>query len=167
MLGNLVNRLFVLIHKYWDGKIPDNIVYKDSDKLFLKKTESIKLNIDLKLQSFKFKEALSEVMNMARLGNKFLADNEPWKLIKEDEERTRTILFISVNMIREISILISPFLPFTSIKLQKMLNLGRKMFWEDLDLNFNSNHILNKPELLFRIIDDKEIELQIEKLEKN
>ena len=106
-------------------------------------------------------------MNMARLGNKFLADNEPWKLIKEDEERTRTILFISVNMIREISILISPFLPFTSIKLQKMLNLGRKMFWEDLDLNFNSNHILNKPELLFRIIDDKEIELQIEKLEKN
>ena len=167
ILGNFVNRVFVLIHKYWDGKIPDNIVYKDSDKLFLKKTESIKLNIDLKLQSFKFKEALSEVMNMARLGNKFLADNEPWKLIKEDEERTRTILFISVNMIREISILISPFLPFTSIKLQKMLNLGRKMFWEDLDLNFNSNHILNKPELLFRTIDDKEIELQIEKLEKN
>ena len=98
---------------------------------------------------------------------KFLAENEPWKLIKENEERTKTILFISIEIIRQICIFIKPFLPFTSNKLQKMLNIENELSWEDLDKTFKSNHILNKPILLFRIIEDEEIKHQIQQLKNN
>jgi len=167
ILGNFINRVFVLIHKYWEGKVPDNITYIKHDKEFLSNLNNIKHKIDLKIRDFKLKEALGEIMNIARIGNKFLAENEPWKLIKENEERTKTILFISIEIIRQICIFIKPFLPFTSNKLQKMLNIDNELSWEDLDKTFKSNHILNKPILLFRIIEDEEIKHQIQQLKNN
>ena len=167
ILGNFINRVFVLIHKYWEGKVPCNIIYTNNDKEFLSNLNNIKNKIDLKIREFKFKEALGEIMNIARLGNKFLADNEPWKLIKEDEERTKTILFISVEIIRQICIFIKPFLPFTSNKLQKMLNIENELSWADADKTLKSNHVLNKPILLFRIIEDKEIKNQVQQLKNN
>ena len=151
------------IFKLYRDKIIDIIKSANKKDLIILPDNLNSINVDLPPKKFNCDLSTNVSMVLSKPNNKSPIEIAELisKLIKEDEERTKTILFISVNMIRKISILINPFLPFTSIKMQKMLNLDRKMFWEDLDLSFNSNHILNKPELLFRIIDDKEIESQI------
>lgn len=117
------------------------------------------------LDNFKFREAVKEAMNLARLGNKYLADTEPWKLIKTDEERVKTIMNISLQITANIAVLIEPFLPFTAKKMQNMLNMD-SLTWEacgKLDL-ISAGHTVNKPELLFEKIEDETIQAQLDKL---
>lgn len=166
ILGNFVNRTMVLTQNYYKGKIPAmGTVVEDYDRESLAQIEEIVKKVQASLDSFRFREAVKEMMTLARLGNKYLADTEPWKVIKTDEERVKTILFVSLQITANLSILMEPFLPFSAVKLQTMLNLSNKN-WTDLgrtDLLAPGQQI-NEPELLFAKIEDKEIQNQLDKL---
>ena len=167
ILGNFVNRAMVLTHKYFDGKIPQIAELTDFDKDTIKQIPVIKSNIETSIENYRFREALKESMDLARLGNKYLAETEPWQLIKTNPERVKTILNISLQICANISTLIEPFLPFTSEKLRKLLNI-EKINWE-LAGNYNlliHGHLINKPELLFEKIEDDVIEKQVAKLQE-
>lgn len=164
--GNFVNRALVLTHKYFEGKVPARGEMTDYDKEtlaeFTKTIESIAANID----NFRFREAQREAMNLARIGNKYLADMEPWKLAKTDMERTATIMNIALQIAANLSIAFEPFLPFSSKKLRDMLHLG-DIDWTMLgnfDLMVTGAEIA-QPELLFNKIEDDLINLQLQKLE--
>lgn len=165
--GNFINRALVLTHKYFEGKVPVRGELTDYDKEtlaeFAKTIESIAANID----NFRFREAQREAMNLARIGNKYLADMEPWKLAKTDMERTATIMNIALQIAANLSIAFEPFLPFSSKKLRDMLHLG------DIDWTMLGNFDLMatgaeiaQPELLFNKIEDDLINLQLQKLEE-
>jgi methionyl-tRNA synthetase len=165
ILGNFVNRVTVLTHKYFDGKVPTCMELTDVDKAVMEELKAYPAKISASIENYRFREALAEVMNVARLGNKYLADTEPWKLIKTDEDRVRTILHLALQIAANLKILIEPFLPFTADKLQQMLNYGGHT-WEDAG---NTNllkrgHELNEPVLLFAKIEDAEVQAQIDKL---
>ncbi len=167
ILGNFVNRTMVLTQNYYKGKTPAmGAVVEDYDRESLAQIEEIVKKVQSSLDSFRFREAVKEMMTLARLGNKYLADTEPWKVIKTDEERVKTILFVSLQITANLSILMEPFLPFSALKLQSMLNLSGTN-WTDLgrtDL-LAPGHLINKPELLFAKIEDKEIQNQLDKLQ--
>lgn len=167
ILGNFVNRAIVLTHKYYNGKTPEmGTAVEEFDKNSLTEIDVIVKKVETSLDSFRFREAIKEMMNLARLGNKYLADTEPWKLIKTNEERVKTIMYISLQITANLSVLMEPFLPFSAIKLQTMLNLSG-LKWTDLgktDL-LTPGHIINKPELLFAKIEDETIQVQLDKLE--
>jgi methionyl-tRNA synthetase len=165
ILGNFVNRALVLTHKYFDGKVPELGALTDYDKQTLSSISVIKAEVEKSLDSFRFREALKNAMDLARLGNKYLADEEPWKVIKTDVERVKTILNISLQITANLTICLEPFLPFSMNKLRGFLNLG-KMDWEKLgDTNLlAAGHQLNTPELLFEKIEDDVIEAQVQKL---
>lgn len=168
ILGNFVNRAIVLTHKYFDGIVPHPDADTDYEKEIRTQIINIKQNIERNIENFKFREALKEVMNITRLGNKYLADTEPWKLIKTDEARVRTILYYSLQLSVISAVLGEPFLPFTGEKLLNMLNV-EKPGWETAD-KFDIipvGHKLNKTELLFDKIEDDKIEFQIQKLLKS
>ncbi len=168
ILGNFVNRALVLTHKYFDGKVPELLELLDEDKEILESFTIQKKKIEVALDNFKFREALREAMNLARAGNKYLADTEPWKLIKTDKERVQTILNISLQLTANLAIIFYPFLPFTSKKLFKSLNL-EKTGWEmagGKDI-LSMDHVISKPELLFSKIEDETIEFQLKKLKSN
>ncbi|MCQ2349283.1 MAG: methionine--tRNA ligase [Paludibacteraceae bacterium] len=165
--GNFVNRALVLTHKYFEGKVPARGEMTDYDKEtlaeFAKTIESIAANID----NFRFREAQREAMNLARIGNKYLADMEPWKLAKTDMERTATIMNIALQIAANLSIAFEPFLPFSSKKLRDMLHLG-DIDWTmlgDFDLMATGAEIA-QPELLFNKIEDDLINFQLQKLEE-
>ena len=165
ILGNFVNRTMVLTHKYFEGKVPKAEEYTSADLNLLKEISAFPETIGNSISNYRFREALSELMNLARLGNKYLADNEPWKLWPKDESRVRTILNISLQISANLAVLMEPFLPFTSLKLSSMLNLENYK-WGDAsrtDLLKDGNQ-LNKPELLFEKIEDEIIEKQVQKL---
>ena len=129
----------------------------------------IKDRISLALENFRFRESNSEMINIARIGNKYLAENEPWKKIKYNPERTKTILFISIQIVSALAYLSEPFLPTTSLKLKGILRIRKQIKWEEI-LNFNiikSGHKVNKESFLFEKIEDEEIHNQYQKLEKN
>jgi len=156
ILGNFVNRSVVLTHKYFDGIVPAISDLTNYDKMVLASIpESIK-RVNSNIESFKFRDAQTEAMVLARLGNKYLADTEPWKLIKTDEERVKTILNISLQICNALTIVFDPFLPRTSQKLKKILNSD--------DSELITDHQINKAELLFQKIEDEAINAQIEKL---
>ncbi|MGB0888478.1 MAG: methionine--tRNA ligase [Vicingaceae bacterium] len=157
ILGNFVNRSVVLTHKYYDGKVPAQGVLSDYDAAILAAIDSTKLKVDELLAAYKFRDAQTEAMTLARLGNKYLADTEPWKLIKTDEETVKTIMNIALQLSNALSDIFVPFLPNTSAKLKKMLNS------DDLTV-LPENHQINKAELLYQKIEDDAIEIQIEKL---
>ncbi len=164
--GNFINRALVLTHKYFEGKVPVRGELTDYDKEtlaeFAKTIESIAANID----NFRFREAQREAMNLARIGNKYLADMEPWKLAKTDMERTATIMNIALQIAANLSIAFEPFLPFSSKKLRDMLHLGN-IDWTMLG-NFDlmaTGAEIAQPELLFNKIEDDLINLQLQKLE--
>jgi len=156
--GNFVNRAMVLTQKYFDSKVPACAELTDYDKETLKEVEKL-------LDVFKFRDAQKEAMNLARIGNKYLADTEPWKLAKTDMERVGTILNISLQLVANLAIAFEPFLPFSSEKLRKMLNM-ESFEWSELGRNdlLPVGHQLNKPELLFEKIEDSVIEAQVQKL---
>ncbi len=165
ILGNFVNRAVVLTHKYYDGVVPSQGELKDYDKETLNEIPVLVKKVEDALDSFKFREAVKEAINLSRLGNKYLADTEPWKLIKTDAERVKTIMNIALQITANVSVLIEPFLPFTAKKMQSMLNLNG-LEWDacgKLDL-LEAGHAINKPELLFEKIEDETIQTQLDKL---
>ena len=165
ILGNFVNRVMVLTHKYFNGIVPTCMGIEAVDQLVIDELATYPAKIASSIEQYRFREALMEVMNVARLGNKYLAETEPWKLIKTDDDRVRTILNIACQICANLQILIEPFLPFTAEKLMKMLqNAGHD--WEDAGrVNLiKRGHALGQPVLLFEKIEDAEIEFQITKL---
>jgi methionyl-tRNA synthetase len=165
ILGNFINRVTVLTHKYFDGKVPTCMELTELDQSVIDELGTYPAKISASIEQYRFREALSEVMNVARLGNKYLAETEPWKVIKTDEDRVRTILNISLQIAANLEILIEPFLPFTAHKLQQMLNYGGHK-WEDAGSVslMKRGHQLNEPTLLFAKIEDEEVQAQIDKL---
>ena len=166
--GNFVNRALVLTKKYFDGKVPSLSQLTDYDKETLKEFADVKEKLESLLDNFKFRDAQKEAMNLARIGNKYLADTEPWKLAKTDMERTSSILHLSLQIAANLAIAFEPFLPFSSEKLRKMLNM-QSFEWNQLgriDL-LKTGAELGTPELLFEKIEDDAIEAQIQRLENN
>lgn len=165
ILGNFVNRTLVLTHKYFNGVVPPAGVFTDSDKAALEEMRQVPARISESLHHFRFREGLTGMMNLARLGNKYLTENEPWKLFPGDTGRVGTILNISLQICAQLSIVAEPFLPFTAEKIRKTINL-ESMKWKDAGLVnwLHPGHQLNQPQLLFEKIDDAVIEFQIKKL---
>ncbi|MBS1652019.1 MAG: methionine--tRNA ligase [Bacteroidetes bacterium] len=166
--GNFVNRTLVLTHKFFEGKIPQANQYLKEDLLVLEELAKAPLKISNCIETFKFREAITELMNVARLGNKYLADTEPWKLIKIAPERVNTIMNIAAQITINLAILSEPFLPFTSKKLFDLLSI-QPLKWPSANNtnNLQSNHQIAKEELLFAKIEDVDIEAQIEKLKQS
>jgi methionyl-tRNA synthetase len=165
ILGNFVNRTLVLTNNYYEGNVPARGVTDDYDESVLKEIGQIRINVETSIESFRFREALKEAMNLARLGNKYLADTEPWKVVKTDSERVKTIMNISLQITANLTIILEPFLPFSMEKLRGWLNTGKKL-WSDAgktDL-LTAGHMIKKPELLFDKIEDEEIDRQVAKL---
>jgi methionyl-tRNA synthetase len=165
VFGNFVNRALVLTHKYFDGKVPALGTLTDYDNETLKEFVNVKQEVEKLLNVYRFRDAQKEVMNLARIGNKYLADTEPWKLAKTDMDRVATIMNISLQITANLAIAFEPFLPFSSAKLRSFIN--KKDFnWDELgSINLlPEGHQLNTPELLFEKIEDEKIENQIQKL---
>ncbi len=170
IFGNFINRVVVLTHKYQEGILsePGNLTERDQE--ILAEIELYPGKIGSSLDTFRFREASQDLMNLARLGNKYLADEEPWKVIKEDPERVRTILYVGLQIAAALAVLSEPFLPFTARKLRSILEMdndvGRE--WNSLFIGGDllpAGHRIGKSQLLFRKIEDSEIEAQLEKLE--
>ena len=168
ILGNFVNRALVLVQKYFDGKVPAQDKLFNEDKEVIKKMYQIPASIEKSLENYRFREALSNFMELARMGNKYMADTEPWKVIKSDETRVGTILNISIQIVANLGILSEPFLPFTSKKIISMLNINHPGWSEagKVDL-VAEQHQLEKPGLLFEKIEDSNIDAQLEKLKSS
>jgi len=165
IFGNFVNRTLVLTEKYFEGKVPPQGTLTDLDQATLDEMQQIPGRIAESLNLFRFREGLSGMMNLARLGNKYLTENEPWKVFAVDPARVGTVLNISLQICAQLSIVSNPFLPFTSEKIRKMLRLPEYK-WDDAKLLnwLSAEHQLKAAELLFEKIDDKTIEAQIQKL---
>lgn len=167
IFGNFVNRTMVLTHKYFGGKVPKKGELSDCDKQTMEEISLYPERIGRSIEQYRFREALNELMNLARTGNKYLTENEPWKTIKVDEARTATVLNISLQICANLAVLSSPFMPITAEKLAKMLNAKPVAWFEAGNTELLSeNAEINPPELLFEQIDDKTIDLQIEKLQQ-
>ena len=165
VLGNFVNRALVLTKKHFDNKVPALGELTDSDKEAIAEAEKVKDAVEYNIDNFHFREAQKEAMNLARIGNKYLADAEPWKTAKTDMERTATILNIALQITANLSIVIEPFLPFSAEKLRKFIQV-ESLGWNQLG-NFNLmnvGHVLGKSELLFEKIEDEVVEKQVQKL---
>ena len=163
--GNFVNRALQLTQKYYDGVVPACGELTEYDRQTLDEFKDVKAKVEELLDAFKFRDAQKEAMNLARIGNKYIADSEPWKVVKTDPERVKTIIYISLQLTANLAIAFEPFLPFSSEKLRKMLNM-ESFEWNRLgrtDL-LQVGHRLAKPELLFEKIEDDVIEAQVQKL---
>ncbi len=165
--GNFVNRSMVLTQKYYDGKVPALGTLTDFDKETLDSIGAIVKSTEEALENFKFREAIKEAMNLARLGNKYLADTEPWKLIKTDPDRVPTIMNIALQITANLAILTEPFLPFSAQKLRNMLNMGEAN-WKLCGNKeiLMTGHTINEPSLLFDKIEDDAIQIQLNRLEQ-
>ena len=167
VLGNFVNRALVLTKKYYDGEVPACGELTDYDRDTIAELSSIKASLESNIENYRFREALKDAMNFARIGNKYLADSEPWKLIKTDAERVKTILNIALQITANIAIAIEPFMPFSAAKILNMLAC-EKFGWERLgamDLLAAGHHI-GEPSLLFEKIEDDVIQKQLDRLEE-
>jgi methionyl-tRNA synthetase len=165
IFGNFVNRALVLTQKYFDGKVPELKGLAEVDTDVFAQIVALKEKIEENLENFRFRDALKEAMNVARIGNKYLADMEPWKLAKTDMDRVATIMNISLQIAANLTIAFEPFLPFSTERLCKMMNLD-KQEWESLgsSLLLTAGHQLGTPELLFEKIEDAAVEAQVQKL---
>ncbi len=164
--GNFVNRALQLTKKYWSGVVPSLGELQEVDRNTLDEFKDVKAKVEAYLDNFKFREALKEAMNLARIGNKYITDCEPWNVAKTDMKRVETILNISLQLVANLSIAFEPFLPFSSKKLRSLINID-SFDWNSLggiDL-LKAGHQLNEPQLLFEKIDDSVIEAQLKKLE--
>lgn len=163
--GNFVNRALQLTKKYYDGVVPARGELTDFDREIIGEFTDVKARVEELLEGFRFRDAQKEAMNLARIGNKYLADSEPWKVIKTDPERVKTILNLSLQLVANLAIAFEPFLPFSSEKLRGMLAVG-EVKWDELgsiDL-LAEGHQLGTPELLFEKIEDSVVEAQVQKL---
>ena len=168
IFGNFINRVAVLTQKYYEGVIPAVGEFNDIDTETLRQITELTEKIEQSLERYRFREAQQELMNMARLGNKYLADEEPWKLIKTDPERVKTVMYVALQIATALAVASEPFLPFTSEKLKRMLQLGA-ITWENLKTNatelLKAGHRIGTAELLFEKIEDAAIEKQLQRLE--
>jgi len=181
IFGNFVNRVAVLTHKYYNGVVPTPNTFTDLDKQTLQALKGFPEILSNSLERYRFREGSQELMNLARLGNKYLADEEPWKLIKTDEERVKTIMYVALQIATGLAVLSEPFLPFTSDKLKKILRIAqndknevisneseKSIGWSNMSSEetlLPAGHTINQSELLFRKIEDAEIQQQLDKLE--
>jgi methionyl-tRNA synthetase len=166
ILGNFVNRAVVLTHKYFEGRVPQNLKMEAIDAEVMGQIPAIKAAIEDNIEHYRFREALKEAMNLARLGNKYISDTEPWKVAKTDMDRTASILYNSIQLCANIAIACEPFLPFSMDKLAKMLNMSSRE-WEAVGSGeiLAPGHALNAAELLFAKIEDAQVDAQLKKLE--
>ena len=168
IFGNFINRVAVLTQKYYEGVIPAAGEFNDIDTETLRQITELTEKLEQSLERYRFREAQQELMNMARLGNKYLADEEPWKLIKTDPERVKTVMYVALQIATALAVASEPFLPFTSEKLKRMLQLGA-ITWESLKTNatelLRAGHRIGTAELLFEKIEDAAIEKQLQRLE--
>src|SRR5690606_17952365 len=178
IFGNFINRVMVLTDKYYEGIVPEPATFSEIDEQTLAELKAYPAVIASSLERYRFREAQAELMNVARLGNKYLADEEPWKTIKTDEERTKTVMYVALQIASALAILSEPFLPFTSEKLKNMLNVrsspsttlrtGSVEGWNDVSSKselLKAGHKINKAELLFSKIEDEQIQKQLDKLQ--
>ena len=168
IFGNFINRVMVLAQKYYQGKVPSMGELNETDNEVLTKLKEFPSIMEKEIQNFHFRAYSQEVMNLARLGNKYLADQEPWKLIKIDPKRVETIMFTAIQIAAGLSILCEPLLPFTAQKLKKMLLI--RASWKDVighQSLLATGHLLSQPKLLFEKIEDEEINKQLSKLKNN
>ena len=168
IFGNFINRVMVLTHKYFDGKVPSTGELNDVDRATLKKLKEFPSLMENEIEHYYFRAYSQEVINLARLGNKYLAEQEPWKLIKTDPKRVETIMFTALQISAALSILCEPLLPFTSKKLRNMLQLDAS--WEDVIGDqpiLDTGHSLSQSQLLFEKIEEEDIEKQLHKLKNN
>ncbi|MCK0155677.1 methionine--tRNA ligase [Cellulophaga sp. F20128] len=171
IFGNFINRVVVLTNKYYNGVLPTPAAFSEIDIATLAEVKKYPEIISSSLERYRFREAGQELMNLARLGNKYLADEEPWKVIKQDEERVQTIMYVALQIASALAVLSEPFLPFTSTKLKNILNIAPSdttVQWDTvatLDVLLPAGHAINKAELLFRKVEDSEIEAQLSKLQ--
>ncbi|MFL2999948.1 MAG: methionine--tRNA ligase [Cytophagales bacterium] len=166
ILGNYINRVFVLCDKFFDKKVPKRLDDNVDNKIF-SELDDLKGKVELSIQNFKFREAMSYVIDVARLGNKYLTDTEPWKIFKENPERVKDIIHNSVQIVANISILCEPFIPFTSKKIKELLNIS-DINWSNASSSIvNAGHEISGKAHIFSKIEDKAIEDQIKKLKLN
>ena len=168
IFGNFINRVMVLAQKYYQGKVPSKGELNETDNEVLTKLKEFPSIMEKEIQNFHFRAYSQEVMNLARLGNKYLADQEPWKLIKIDPKRVETIMYTAIQIAAGLSILCEPLLPFTAQKLKKMLLIQAS--WKDVighQSLLATGHLLSQPKLLFEKIEDEEINKQLSKLKNN
>tara|TARA_R110000850_G_scaffold277058_1_gene421838 strand:- start:59308 stop:61365 length:2058 start_codon:yes stop_codon:yes gene_type:complete len=163
IFGNFINRVAVLTHKYYEGHVPQPSELKDIDTQTLNEMKAYPDVIGSSIERYRFREAQGELMNLARLGNKYLADEEPWKTIKTDEERTKTVMYVALQIAAALAVLSEPFLPFTSKKLKTILNYDAEN-WGALK-SLETGHQIGQAELLFSKIEDEQIQLQLDKLQ--
>jgi methionyl-tRNA synthetase len=168
ILGNFVNRAIVLTHKYFEGKVPEITGLTDQDKATLAEILTISQGVEESLEQFRFREAVKRGMDLARLGNKYLADTEPWKIIKSDPERVKTILNIALQISANLTLLLDPFLPFSMEKLRGFLNFeGRSWDLLGSESLLAPGHSIEKASLLFEKIEDEQIQQQLDKLHQS
>ncbi|WP_438426408.1 methionine--tRNA ligase [Aquimarina macrocephali] len=171
IFGNFINRVVVLTNKYYDGVVPLPGVFSEVDEQTLAELKAYPAVISSSIERYRFREASQELLNVARLGNKYLADEEPWKLIKTDEERTKTIMYVALQIASALATLSEPFLPFTSKKLKSILNFSKfdqESTWNEIatkEVLLPAGHQIEKGQLLFSKIEDIEIQRQLDKLE--
>ncbi len=166
VLGNFVNRALVLTKKYYDGAVPACGQLTDYDRQTLDEVAQIRASLERNIETYHFREALKDAMTYARIGNKYLADTEPWKVVKTDPERVKTILNIALQLTADLSIAIEPFMPFSAAKIVKMLDI-KPLGWDLLgsETLIEAGHRIGEPELLFEKIEDDAIQRQLDKLE--
>lgn len=164
--GNFVNRTMVLTHKYFEGRVPQRGELNDLDIQTIEQIRQFPERIGRSIEQYRFREALNEMMNLARVGNKYLTENEPWKTIKTDASRTATVLNISLQICANLAVLSVPFMPIVASKLSDMLNMKQFAWFEAGACDMLAEGaVIKQPTLLFEQIDDKQIELQIQKLQ--
>lgn len=163
--GNFVNRALQLTKKYYDGVVPAAGELTDYDRQTIAEFKDVKAEVERLIEDFRFRDAQKEAMNLARIGNKYLADSEPWKVIKTDPERVKTVLNLSLQLVANLAIAFEPFLPFSSQKLRMMLNMD-EVEWDRLGATdlLPEGHVLGAPALLFEKIEDSVVEAQVQKL---
>ena len=168
IFGNFINRVVVLTHKYYNGIVPTPNELSEEDQRILLELNAYPAVIAASLERYRFREAQAEMMNVARLGNKYLADQEPWKIVKTNPDRVQTQLYVALQIATALRVLCEPFLPFTANKLHKILNLSTVISWNSVSANSNlipAGHQLGDSQILFTQIEDQQIQYQMEKLE--
>ena len=165
ILGNFVNRALVLTKKYYEGRVPARGELTDYDRATIAELQGIRSQLESNIENYRFREALKDAMNFARIGNKYLADTEPWKVVKSDPARVETILNIALQITANVAVAIEPFMPFSSEKILRMLSIERPT-WDDLGSMeiVAAGHTIGEPQLLFEKIEDEAIERQLAKL---
>jgi methionyl-tRNA synthetase len=168
IFGNFINRVVVLTNKFYNGIVPNPGEFLEVDNAVLTELKAYPAVISSSIERYRFREALGELMNVARLGNKYLADEEPWKVIKDNPERVQTQMYVALQIAAALSSLCEPFLPFTAAKLSRILNIENKIDWKTVSQTselISEGHQIGEAELLFAKIEDEEIQKQIDKLE--